>query len=172
MPAFSLPTLERTERLAAALAPLLRDGDIVELVGEMGAGKTTFTAALARAMGSVEPARSPTYTVAHRYELPGGRWLAHLDCYRATGPLDEAAWGDLEPYFDGGIACIEWPEPIRPWLAGRPTWRLELETVDADVRRVRLTPPDDRPAAPIVDALLDAWSRASPRGRHEGGADS
>ena len=152
MPVLSLPTLARTEQLAATLAPLLRDGDVVELVGDIGAGKTTFTGALARALGSVEPARSPTYTVAHRYALADGRWLAHLDCYRAAGPLDEAAWGDLEPYFEDGIACIEWPAPIRPWLADRPTWRLELRAVDADARLARLTPPDDRD----VDAILDA----------------
>lgn len=158
MPTLSLPNLARTERLAACLAPLLRGGDVVELIGDIGAGKTTFTSALARALGSVEPARSPTYTVAHRYELADGRWLAHLDCYRATGQLDEAAWGDLEPYFEGGIACIEWPEPVRPWLAGRPTWRLELHAVGADARVARLTPPDDRDIVSEVDALLDGWA--------------
>jgi tRNA threonylcarbamoyladenosine biosynthesis protein TsaE len=157
MPTLALPDLDRTERLAATIAPLLRDGDVLELVGDIGAGKTTFTGALARALGSVEPARSPTYTIAHRYELPDGRWLAHLDCYRATGPIDDAAWGDLEPYFDGGIACVEWPEPIRPWLEGRPTWKLDLEAVSLDARLARLTVPADRDALPIVDALLDAW---------------
>lgn len=158
MPSLSLTSLERTERLARSLAPLLHDGDVVELIGDIGAGKTTFTGALARALGSVEPARSPTYTVAHRYELTDGRWLAHLDCYRATGPLDEAAWGDLEPYFEGGIACIEWPEPVRPWLADRPTWRLELLTVSAEARVARLIPPSDRDASGTVDALLDRWT--------------
>lgn len=157
MPAFSLHDLDRTERLAVALAPLLRDGDVLELVGDIGAGKTTFTGALARALGSVEPARSPTYTIAHRYELPDGRWLAHLDCYRATGTLDDAAWGDLEPYFDGGIACVEWPEPIRPWVQERPTWRLELEAVSLDARVARLEVPAGRDVVETVDTLLDTW---------------
>ncbi|MEO6866462.1 MAG: tRNA (adenosine(37)-N6)-threonylcarbamoyltransferase complex ATPase subunit type 1 TsaE, partial [Gaiellales bacterium] len=66
----TLTDLDATEQLARVLAPLLRDGDVLELIGEIGAGKTTFTGALARALGSREPARSPTYTVAHRYELP------------------------------------------------------------------------------------------------------
>ena len=158
MPTFALSDLERTERLAATLAPLLRDGDVVELVGDIGAGKTTFTGALARALGSLEPARSPTYTVAHRYELADGRWLAHLDCYRNQGILSDAAWGDLEPYFDGGIACVEWPEPIRPWLADRPTWRLEFEAIDAETRVARLALPVDRDPAHVVDALLDGWA--------------
>ena len=158
MPTLALPDLARTERLAATLAPLLRDGDVLELAGDLGAGKTTFTGALARALGSVEPARSPTYTIAHRYELPGGRWLAHLDCYRATGPIDDAAWGDLEPYFDGGIACVEWPEPIRAWIADRPTWRLDLDAVTLDARVASLSVPAGRDPHELVDALLDAWA--------------
>lgn len=158
MLAFSLPGLDRTERLAGALAPHLRDGDVVELVGDIGAGKTTFTGALARALGSAEPARSPTYTVAHRYLLDDGRWLAHLDCYRAAGVLDDAAWGDLEPYFDSGIACVEWPDAIRPWLAERPTWQLELVAVGADARVARLRTPPERALPPLVDSLLEAWA--------------
>ncbi|MCB0879012.1 MAG: tRNA (adenosine(37)-N6)-threonylcarbamoyltransferase complex ATPase subunit type 1 TsaE [Thermoleophilia bacterium] len=148
-----LPDLAATERLAGALAPLLRDGDVVELHGDLGAGKTTFTGAVARALGSVEPARSPTYTIAHAYALAGGRTLAHLDCYRQLGSeLDDAAWGDLEPYFAGdAIALVEWPEPIRPWLADRPTWVLRLEMVTLESRIARIAPPADR-----VDALAAA----------------
>lgn len=155
MPAITLPALDATERLAGALAPLLREGDVVELIGELGAGKTTLVGALARALGSVEPARSPTYTVAHRYELTDGRWLAHLDCYRSTAPLDDAAWGDLEPYFDGGIACVEWPDAIRPWLTHRPAWRIELAMVTLDARVATITPPADRRAAAVA-SLMDA----------------
>lgn len=154
MATWSLPDVECTERLAARIAPLLDDGDVLELVGDIGAGKTTFTGALARALGGVEPARSPTFTVAHRYEIAGGRWLSHLDCYRATGPLDDAAWGDLEPYFEDGIACVEWPEPVRPWLAGRRTWRLELEVVGARSRLARLACPPDATSRATIDALL------------------
>ena len=169
MPSLALPTLESTERLAALLAPLLREGDVLELVGDLGAGKTTFVGALARVLGSVEPARSPTYTVAHRYELADGRWLAHLDCYRSTGTLDEAAWGDLEPYFDGGIACVEWPDAIRPWLADRPTWRLQLDVVTLDARVARLAAPEDR-AGDRLDAVLA--HPATVRASSQTGSDS
>jgi tRNA threonylcarbamoyladenosine biosynthesis protein TsaE len=158
MATFALPDLDATERLARALAPLLELGDVVELVGDIGAGKTTFTGALARALGSREPARSPTYTIAHAYALEGGGTLVHLDCYRAAGPIDAAAWGDLEPYFEQSIACIEWPEPIRPWLAGRPTWRLELDGVSLDARLARLAAPGDGRQQLRIDALIDGWA--------------
>jgi tRNA threonylcarbamoyladenosine biosynthesis protein TsaE len=151
MPSFALPDLDATERLARALAARLRDGDVVELHGDLGAGKTTFTGAVARALGSIEPARSPTYTIAHEYELAHGRRLAHLDCYRQldTGPLDDAAWGDLEPYFDGTVALVEWPEPIRERLVGRPTWVVRLDFVTLGARVARVASPAGRPDSAV-----------------------
>ncbi|MCW2923331.1 MAG: tRNA ((37)-N6)-threonylcarbamoyltransferase complex ATPase subunit type 1 TsaE [Thermoleophilia bacterium] len=149
----SLPDLGATAAFAHRLAPLLEDGDVLELVGDMGAGKTTFVALLVQALGGVEPARSPTYTVAHQYALADGRLLAHLDLYRTVGELDDAAWGDLEPYFDSGIACVEWPAALRPWVADRPTWRLELDTVEEGSRVARLAPPAARTLADVVAAL-------------------
>lgn len=143
MPAVALHDLDATERFAAQLAPHLAEGDVVELVGPIGAGKTTFTSALARALGAREPVRSPTYTVAHAYELGDGRTLAHLDCYRDQGELGAQAWGDLEPYFERGIACVEWPAPIRRWLTGRRTWRVDFDVVDLERRVVRLAVPAD-----------------------------
>ena len=126
---------------------------MLELVGEIGAGKTTFTAALARALGATEPVRSPTYTVAHAYELADGTTLAHLDCYRTRGTLDEAAWGDVEPYFDSGIAVVEWPEPVRAWLTGRRTWRLELHALSETARIARVQAPDSA----VGRAFLRSW---------------
>ncbi len=155
MATIDLPSLEATERLAAALATQLRDGDVVELHGDLGAGKTTLVGAVARALGSVEPARSPTYTIAHAYELAGGRRMAHLDCYRQVGSvLDDAAWGDLEPYFDDAVALVEWPEPIRPWLTDRPTWIVQLHVIDLERRSASITAPRDRSDA--VEVLARA----------------
>ncbi|MBC7462536.1 MAG: tRNA (adenosine(37)-N6)-threonylcarbamoyltransferase complex ATPase subunit type 1 TsaE [Thermoleophilia bacterium] len=157
MIAVTLTDLGATEALAQALAPLLAECDVVELVGDIGAGKTTFTGALVRALGGTEPVRSPTYTIAHRYELPAAgpaAFLAHLDCYRQRGELDDAAWGDVEPYFEGGIACVEWPAPIRPWLADRRTWRVHLDTASLGSRVARVElPASDLQAAALFEFL-------------------
>lgn len=160
MPALTLHDLEATERFAQRLAPLLADGDVVELVGQIGAGKTTFTGALARALGAREPVRSPTYTVAHAYELADGRVLAHLDCYRDQSELDEHAWGDLEPYFERGIACVEWPAPIRPWIAERRTWRIDLDVVDLERRVATVRTPEDVDPLALVEPNRAAAERA------------
>src|SRR3954467_13554234 len=104
---------EGTEALAARLAATLRAGDIVALSGELGAGKTTFVRGAARALGVKGPVSSPTFTIGHRYEAPTP--VAHLDLYRIAG-LDPEEWGDLEPYFDGTVAFVEWPEHGGDWL--------------------------------------------------------
>src|SRR3954452_8526292 len=125
---------EETEALAAELARTLGAGDVVALSGELGSGKTTFVRGAARALGVVEPVSSPTFTIGHRYEAPTP--VAHLDLYRIAG-LDPEEWGDLEPYFDGTIAFVEWPEHGGDWLpaASAVVW---VGHVDESHRTVRI----------------------------------
>jgi tRNA threonylcarbamoyladenosine biosynthesis protein TsaE len=123
-----------TEALAAGLAAHLRPGDVVTISGELGAGKTTFVRGAARALGVTGPVSSPTFTIGHRYEAPTP--VAHLDLYRIAG-LDPEEWGDLEPYFDGSVAFVEWPEHGGDWL---PEARVvvTLGHVDESHRSVRI----------------------------------
>ena len=123
-----------TEALGSALAARLTAGDVVAVSGELGAGKTTFVRGAARALGVSGPVSSPTFTIGHRYEAPVP--IAHLDLYRLTG-LDAEEWGDLEPYFDGTIAFVEWPEHGGDWLpAARAV--VTLKHVDESHRSVRI----------------------------------
>ncbi len=96
-----------TERVAAALAGRLVPGDVVTVSGELGAGKTTFVRGACRALGIASPVTSPTFTIGHRYV--GTVDVSHLDLYRFT-EVSAAEWGDLEPYFDGAVVFVEWPE--------------------------------------------------------------
>ena len=98
---------EETEALAAKLASVLRPGDVVTVSGELGAGKTTFVRGACRALGVTGPVTSPTFTIGHRYE--GRVPISHLDLYRFAS-VSPAEWGDLEPYFDGAVCFVEWPE--------------------------------------------------------------
>jgi tRNA threonylcarbamoyladenosine biosynthesis protein TsaE len=96
-----------TAAIAAALAHALPQGAVVYVEGELGAGKTAFVRGAARALGVTGAVTSPTFTVAHLYEGREGR-VAHLDLSRSER-VDEAAWGDLEPYFDDVRAVfVEW----------------------------------------------------------------
>lgn len=140
-----------------AIAGQLRDGDLVLLSGEVGAGKTTLVALLGAQVGVLEPVRSPTYTVAHSYALPDGRTLAHLDLYRQVSALDPAGWADLEPNVDGAaLTCVEWPATLEPFVAGRPAWRVRLAIAGPHARIAWVDAPDRARAI----ALADAYARA------------
>jgi tRNA threonylcarbamoyladenosine biosynthesis protein TsaE len=123
-----------TEALAARLAERLGPDDVLTISGDLGAGKTTFVRGAARALGVNGPVSSPTFTIGHRYEAPTP--VAHLDLYRIAG-LDPEEWGDLEPYFDGTVAFVEWPEHGGNWL---PEARavVTLGHVDESHRSVRI----------------------------------
>ena len=150
----ALPGLDATRRLAVTFASVLEPADVVLLEGSVGAGKTTFVALLGSELGVLEPVRSPTFTVAHRYELADGRTLAHLDLYRDRGTLDQQAWADLEPYFeDATFVCIEWPATGLPWFGDRIRWRLGLEIVDEHTRLARIQGADPVRQAAAVDAI-------------------
>jgi len=102
-----------TEAVAASLAATLEPGDVVTVAGGLGAGKTTFVRGAARALGVQEPVTSPTYAIGNRYE--GRVPVSHLDLYRLT-ELEEPDWADLEPYFEGAVTFVEWPEAAKGWL--------------------------------------------------------
>ena len=132
-------SVEETEALAARLARSLEPGDVVTVAGDLGAGKTTFVRGACRALGVEQPVSSPTFTIGHRYA--GRVPVAHLDLYRLRG-LGAEEWGNLEPYFDGTIAFVEWPEHAGAWL---PPVRaaVNLAHVDESHRRVSIDPRDD-----------------------------
>ena len=127
-----------TEGLAARLAARLEVGDVVELRGELGAGKTTFVRGACRALGISEPVTSPTFTIGHRYR--GRVDVSHLDLYRFAG-LSAAEWGDRETYFDGASVFVEWPEAGTGVLPLARV-RVQLEHVDEQHRKVTLRATD------------------------------
>jgi tRNA threonylcarbamoyladenosine biosynthesis protein TsaE len=98
---------EETEEAGARVAAELQPGELVTVSGELGTGKTTFVRGACRALGVDDPITSPTFTVGHRYR--GRVDVSHLDLYRFAG-VSAAEWGDLEPYFDGAVCFVEWPE--------------------------------------------------------------
>jgi tRNA threonylcarbamoyladenosine biosynthesis protein TsaE len=126
---------EETEAVAGRLAQLLRPGDVVTVSGELGSGKTTFVRGACRALGVTQPVTSPTFTVGHRYD-----GVAHLDLYRFAG-VTAAEWGDLEPYFDGTIAFVEWPEAGEDALPA-PRVRVRLRHIDEQRRMIELESPE------------------------------
>jgi len=124
----------QTETLAESIGRRLRGGEVIELVSDLGGGKTTFTRGLARGAGSDERVASPTFTISREYKTPKFT-VAHFDFYR----LGEAGIvGDELTEVVGDkhyVTVVEWGEVVHDVLpAGRLTVRI-AQTGD-DTRRI------------------------------------
>jgi tRNA threonylcarbamoyladenosine biosynthesis protein TsaE len=105
-----------TKALGAAIARTLLPGDVLLLDGDLGAGKTTFTQGLARAMGVRDPVTSPTFTLVRSYPTSFGVELIHADVYRLEGLFDIVALALPEMLENGAVAAIEWGGRAAPAL--------------------------------------------------------
>lgn len=134
-----VPDAEAMHELGKRVAKILRAGDLVVLVGPLGAGKTTFTRGVGEALGAIGNVSSPTFVIARTHKLEGrSEVLVHADAYRlgSVGELD-----DLDIDFANSIVLVEWGKGMLDGIASN--W-LEIEidrdqTGESDVRQVRIT---------------------------------
>jgi tRNA threonylcarbamoyladenosine biosynthesis protein TsaE len=130
---------EQTRRVGMRLGALLKQGDVVHLVGELGAGKTTFVQGVSAGWGSLDPATSPTFVLVNVYRRPDHQVMYHLDAYRLSGLQD--AWDlDLDEMFENGTLLIEWAERIR-------------EALPDECLSVKLTMVDENQRDLLIDAV-------------------
>ncbi len=144
--------LERLERIGRKFAHLLRPGDLVFLRGPLGAGKTTFVRAIARALGVTDAVRSPSFTIANIYA--GRVTVRHLDLYRIeeVGDADAVA---LEEYVDGkAVTLVEWPEAGEDRL-GEPVWTVNLDHESLHERSLTIVAESDEARARWIEADED-----------------
>lgn len=106
-----------TAKLAQELASKLPRGTVIALYGDLGAGKTVFSRAFAKAIGVKETVSSPTYTIIQEYLLDDGGYFYHLDLYRIQNSRDALAFAVDEYLNDANsYALLEWPERIEDIL--------------------------------------------------------
>jgi tRNA threonylcarbamoyladenosine biosynthesis protein TsaE len=127
---------EQTQRLGARLGSLLSAVDVICLSGEMGAGKTVFTAGIGRGWGAKTPITSPTFTLVHEHQREQNtQRLYHLDCYRLQD-ADDTSSIDLDEILDGhGPVIVEWPEHIEGLLPPQRLW-IELRIIERTRRNL------------------------------------
>ena len=108
-----------TRALAGRLAGICRPGDVLLLVGDLGAGKTTFAQGFGAALGVEGPVTSPTFTLVRQYPCagpPGVRQLIHADVYRLASLAEVADLALAELVEEGAVALVEWGERAAPAL--------------------------------------------------------
>lgn len=117
---FIVHSLEETQQFANRLAKLLNPPDVITLEGDLGAGKTAFTQALAKALDVKRVVSSPTFTIVKQYD--GKFPFNHLDVYRLAGSDEDLGWDEL--FYGDAISVVEWAHLIKEDL---PDQRLEIE---------------------------------------------
>jgi tRNA threonylcarbamoyladenosine biosynthesis protein TsaE len=132
-----LPTPEDTRALGHALGGLLRPGDLVVLVGALGAGKTALTQGIGAGLGVREPVTSPTFVIS-RVHRDGRIPLVHVDAYRlgGGGDVDDL---DLDASVGESVTVVEWGEGLVEQLADEHLL-IRLDRRDDDVRTAVLVP--------------------------------
>jgi tRNA threonylcarbamoyladenosine biosynthesis protein TsaE len=113
-------------------------GDIVYVLGELGAGKTTLVRGACRALGVEGPVTSPTFAIAHRYPARAGLLVAHLDLYRLRSLADEDPDLLADYLGESGIAFVEWPHEEAVAQLGAPRLTVELAHLDATRRSIEV----------------------------------
>lgn len=110
---------EALPQAAQEFLGLLDDRTVIAFRGPMGAGKTTFIAALCRALGVEEPVSSPSFAIINEYRSDEtAELIYHFDFYRLEKPQEAEDIGAPD-YFDSGALClIEWPERVEDLLPG------------------------------------------------------
>lgn len=125
--------VEATRDVGAAVAGLLRGGDVVVLAGDLGAGKTALAQGIGRGLGVEEPVLSPTFVIVREYE--GRVPLAHVDVYRLDHFQELHELGFEEILDADRVTVVEWGDRVSPLLPeDRLEVRIEFGTDDTERR--------------------------------------
>lgn len=141
---------ETTIRIGEIIGQVLQPGDIVGLIGELGAGKTCLTQGIARGLGVPAGLRvtSPTFTLINEY--PGRAPLVHIDTYRLSGSRDLGEMGYEDYFFGKNVVVVEWAEKIMDLLPETSIF-IRLEYIDEDSRRIEISGDRNK-----VDLIMNA----------------
>ncbi len=119
---FRAKSKEETQKIATRVAKRYKKGGVVALVGELGAGKTTFTQGFAKALGIKEKIISPTFILMRSHPLPSSTGaskmvLYHVDLYRLEGEQLKVEFGLKEIMsIPNNLVLIEWADKIKDQL--------------------------------------------------------
>lgn len=107
---FPTNSARETEQLGKILSQCLKQGSVIGLIGDLGAGKTVLIKGICKGLNVKENVGSPTFTLINEYE--GKYPVFHIDCYRGMSVKEWIELGINEYFYNSGIALVEWAEKI------------------------------------------------------------
>ena len=136
-----IKTAEQMEALGQKIGQNIRSGEIIELIGDLGAGKTTFTRGLAKGLDITDPIVSPSFTINCNYSGRDGLTLHHYDFYRLSDAgviAMELAESINNPK---GVTVIEWGDVIRDILPAKQHITITITYLPSEGREVDIDLP-------------------------------
>ncbi|HMR73103.1 MAG TPA: tRNA (adenosine(37)-N6)-threonylcarbamoyltransferase complex ATPase subunit type 1 TsaE [Candidatus Saccharibacteria bacterium] len=134
-----LMSLEETTKFATAVGQVLHGGEVIELIGDVGSGKTTFTKGLALGLGVEDDVQSPSFTISRVYDARDGLRLVHYDFYRLSDPgimNHDIAEAIADPQ---AVVVVEWGGTVNGVLpTDRTVISLEYDEANTNSRRVTI----------------------------------
>lgn len=155
----AVPDADAMELLGERIGRCLVAGDAVLLIGPLGAGKTTLTRGIGRALGARGTVQSPTFVIARTHRTEAGPDLQHVDAYRLGGDEgSEAELDDLDLDLDGAITVAEWGAPLEHALE---SWlRVEIARPEAAPGEDDMDDEADAPRHVRLSGHGPAWHAA------------
>jgi tRNA threonylcarbamoyladenosine biosynthesis protein TsaE len=122
-----------TESFGQQFAEIVKRGDVLALVGELGSGKTQFVQGLVAAVGATTPATSPTFTLIHEYS--GLMPIYHFDFFRVEDRESAERLGLDEYFYGDGVSIIEWADRFPDLIPENARW-ISFETKSETQRAI------------------------------------
>ena len=125
------------KRLGESIGALLKGGECLQLIGDVGAGKTTLTKGIASGLSITEVVQSPTFTINRSYDTPSGIRLMHYDFYRLADPgiMADELRESLE--YDDTVVVIEWGDIVAD-IVPKDHITVTIASPDESVREVSI----------------------------------
>ncbi len=132
----------QTFKIGEALGEIVKAGDFIALIGELGTGKTKLIQGIARGMGVADDYSivSPTFTIINEY--PGrNAVLYHVDVYRLSGTMDFLETGFERSEYENGVTAVEWADKIID-IVPENAVLITLQYIDESRRRISISTED------------------------------
>lgn len=127
-----LNSIEDTSKLAIEIASKLKGTELIFLNGELGAGKTTFTKSLFKALQVNELVNSPTFAILKQYQSKYGK-ITHIDAYRIESVEDI-----YDEFYTNNIRVVEWSNNLKD-IDIKPNLIIDIKVIDETKREVTIT---------------------------------